>query len=162
MFKRVELGDPHGVGDHGARTRASPRPDADILILRPLDVIRDGEEVAGKAHGDNDVFLILRLFSDCVRDSLRETVVQAPLDLFNEPGSLILPFGHGEVGHVVRALGAGRELHLAAFSDLEGRITGLGQFPPGGAHVVARTDVVAVPVELETIRVCNARAGVDA
>src|SRR3546814_17620394 len=39
---------------HRARARAAPRPHRNIVILRPFDEIGDDQEIAGKAHLDDD------------------------------------------------------------------------------------------------------------
>src|ERR1700685_1566723 len=43
--------------DQRAPPRAAPRPHRNALALRPLDELGDDEEIAGKAHGDDDVEL---------------------------------------------------------------------------------------------------------
>ena len=48
--QRVEVGDGQRPGDHRAGARAAPRPDRDPLPLRPLDEIRDDQEVARVLH----------------------------------------------------------------------------------------------------------------
>ena len=162
MLKGVELGDFQGVGDHRARTRAAPGSHADTLGLRPVDVVGDGEEVSGEAHIDDDVFLVLRLLAHVVGNTVREAVAQASFNLLDKPRGLVFAFGHGEVGHVVGTLLRGREVHVAAFGNLEGRVAGAGQLAPQRAHLVRGTDVVAVAVELEAIGVVDARTRVDA
>ena len=162
VIEGVQLGDFHGVSHHRARTRATARSHADALRLRPVDVVGDGEEVAGEAHLDDDVLLVLGLLAHLVRNAVREAIAQASLNLLDEPRGLVFALGHREVGHVVSALLRGREVHVAAFSDLEGRITGARKLAPQGAHLVRGTDVVAVAVELESVRVVDTRARVDA
>ena len=120
VLEGVELGDLQGVGHHRARTRATARSHADTLGLRPIDVVGDREEVAGEAHLDDDVFLVLGLLAHVVRDAIREAIAQASLNLLDEPRGLVFTLGHREVGHVVRALLRGREVHVAALGDLEG------------------------------------------
>ncbi len=162
VIEGVQLGDLHGVGDHRSGTRSTTGPHADALRLRPVDVVGDGEEVAGEAHRNNDVFLVLGLLAHGVRNAVREAITQASFDLLDEPRGLILPLGDREVGHVVRALLRGREMHVAALGDLEGRVAGTRQLTPQGTHLVRGTDVVAVAVELKAIRIVDARTGVDA
>ena len=48
--QRVEVGDPHRVGDHRAGTRATAGADADAVVLGPVDEVGDDEEVAREAH----------------------------------------------------------------------------------------------------------------
>ena len=162
VIEGIQLGDLHGVGDHRSGTRSTTGPHADPLRLRPVDVVGDGQEVAGEAHRNNDVFLILGLLAHGVRNAVREAIAQASLDLLNEPRGLILTLGNREVGHVVRALLRGREMHIATLGDLEGRIAGAGQLAPQRTHLVRGPDVVAIAVELEAVGIVDTRARVDA
>ena len=162
VLEGVKLGDLQGVGNHRTRARATPRSHSDPLRLRPVDVVGDREEVAGEAHLDDDVFLVLGLLAHIVRNAIREAIAQASLDLLDEPRGLVFTLGHREVGHVVGALLRGREVHVAALGDLEGRVAGAGQLAPQRTHLVRGADVVAVAVKLESVGVVDARAGVDA
>ena len=47
---RIEIGDGERIGDERAGAGAAARPDRNALRLRPLDEIRDDEEVAGIFH----------------------------------------------------------------------------------------------------------------
>ncbi len=55
--QRVEIGDGERPGDDRARARAAPRPDGNALSLRPLDELRDDEEISREAHLDDDIEL---------------------------------------------------------------------------------------------------------
>ena len=162
VIKGVQFGDLHGVGDHRSGTRTTTGPHADALRLCPVDVVGDGQEVAGETHRNDDVFLVLGLLAHGVRDAVREAITQASFDLLDEPRGLVFALGHREVGHVVRALLRGRKVHVAALGDLEGRVAGAGQLTPQRTHLIRGTDVVAITVELESVWVVNARTGVDA
>ena len=162
VIEGVQLGDLHGVGDHRSGTRTTTGPHADALRLCPVDVVGDGQEVAGETHRNDDVFLVLGLLAHGVRDAVREAITQASFDLLDEPRGLVFALGHREVGHVVRALLRGRKVHVAALGDLEGRVAGAGQLTPQRTHLIRGTDVVAITVELESVWVVNARTGVDA
>src|SRR5713226_8652475 len=55
--QRVEIGDGERPGDDRAGARAAPRPDGNARSLRPLDELRDDEEISREAHLDDDVEL---------------------------------------------------------------------------------------------------------
>src|SRR5699024_6287562 len=69
VLERVEIGDPHRVGDHraGARTTARAHPDA--LLLGPLDVVGDHQEVAGEAHLEDHGDLVVRTLLHRIGDA---------------------------------------------------------------------------------------------
>ena len=46
VLERVEVGDPHRVGDHRAGAGAAARADPDAVVLGPVDEVGDDEEVA--------------------------------------------------------------------------------------------------------------------
>ncbi len=162
VLQGVQLRDAHRVGDHRPGTRPAPGSHADPVLLGPVDVVGDREEVAGEAHLDDDAFLVLGLPAHLLGHATGETLGEAELDLLDEPRSLVLPGGHREVGHVVRPLRGRREVHLATLGDVQGRITGLGQVLPDLPHLLGGADVVPGAVELETVRVIHPRPGVDA
>ena len=54
---RIEIGDGQRPGDQRAGAGAAARPDRDALRLRPLDEVRDDQEVAGIFHPLDDVEL---------------------------------------------------------------------------------------------------------
>ena len=132
------------------------------MALRPVNVIGHRQEVTGEAHRNNDVFFVFRLLTNVVGNTVRETIVEALFNLFDEPRGLVFAFGHREVGHVVCAVIGGCEVHLATFSDFQSRVARLWEFLPQLAHFFTGTNVVAVAIKLESIGVRNTRAGVDA
>ena len=123
MVERVQLGDAHRVRHHRARTGATAGAHANTIALGPVDEVRHDQEVAGEAHGGNDPHLVLGLLAHPIGNTLRESVVQALLDLLHEPGFLVLALGHGEVRHVVRL---GVELHVEVIR-VELEALGVGQ-----------------------------------
>jgi hypothetical protein len=54
----VEIGDLERPGSDGASPGAAAGPDRDVLALGPLDEVGDDQEVARKAHLDDDVELV--------------------------------------------------------------------------------------------------------
>ena len=159
MVERVQVGNTHRVRDHGACTGATAGAHANTVALSPVDKVGDHEEVAGEAHGGNNPHLVLCLLAHSVGNALREAVVQALLDLLHEPGFLVFTLGHGEVRHVVRL---GVELHVAAFSDFEGVLTGAGNVAEQGVHFFCRAQVEVIRVEFEALGVGEGRAGLHA
>ena len=157
--ERVQLGDAHGVRHHGTGTGTTAGTHADAVVLGPVDEVRDHQEVAGEAHLDDDLLLVLGLLTDVVRDPAREAVVQPLLDLLDEPRGLVLPLGRGEARHVV---GGGVELHLAALGDLQGVVARLREVPEQLAHLLGGLEVELVRVELEALGVLQRGAGLHA
>ena len=88
VLQRVEVGDPHGVRGHRAGAGAAARTDADAVALGPVDEVRDDEEVAREPHLRDDAGLVLRLRAHRVGDAAGVALVQAGLDLLDEPGVL--------------------------------------------------------------------------
>ena len=155
----VQLRDAHGVRHHGTGTGTTARAYADAVVLGPVDEVRDHQEVAGEAHLDDDLLLVLRLLADVVRDPFREAVVQPLLHLLDEPRGLVLPLGRGEARHVV---GGGVELHLAALGDLQGVVARVREVPEQLAHLLGGLEVELVRVELEALGVLQGGAGLHA
>ena len=100
VAQRVELGDAHGVGHHGAGARASPRSHPDAVGLGPVDVVGHDEEVAGESHLGDDADLVLGLLAAVLGDVAVEPAVHAAPALLDEPGLVGLPLGDGEGRHV--------------------------------------------------------------
>ena len=48
--KRVEIGDGQGIGDQGAGPRTPAGSDRNIMVLGPLDKVRDDQEIARESH----------------------------------------------------------------------------------------------------------------
>ena len=157
---RVEVGDLHRVGAHRARTRAAARADADALGLGPRDEVGDDEEVAGVALVEDDLGLVVGLLARVVGDAGREALVQAGLDLLDEPAALVLPRRAREARHEA-PLSLG-EAHLAALGDRQRVVARLGQLTPQVAHLFGGLEVEVLGVELEPVRVHERRAGLDA
>ena len=76
VLERVERGDVHGVGDDSAGGRATARADADAVVLGPLHVLGNDQEVGGKALVTDDlVFVLKALFDVDATDLARGPVV---------------------------------------------------------------------------------------
>ncbi len=166
VLERVEVGDPHRVGDHRARAGAAARADADAVVLGPVDEVGDHEEVAREAHLGDDGELELGLLAHVVRDGALVAEVEPLLDLLDHPGVLALPRRDGEARHVL-ADGLA-ELHVDPLGDQQGVVARLGVVAPQLAHLRRGLEVVAVAVEREALarpvagRDVHRRAGVDA
>ena len=57
VAQRIEIGNAQAIGDQRARTGATSRPDRHIVVLGPVDKIRNNQKVAGEAHLDNGLGL---------------------------------------------------------------------------------------------------------
>ncbi|SIJ37769.1 Uncharacterised protein [Mycobacteroides abscessus subsp. abscessus] len=140
VLERVEIGDAHRVGDHRSGTRATAWPDPDAVVLRPVDEVGDDEEVAGEAHRDDDVELVVRLLAHVVGDAVGVPVFEALLDLLDQPRRLVLAGRARELRHVVRR---GVEGDLALLRDLQGVVAGFGHLAEERPHLRRRLEVVA-------------------
>ena len=114
MPDRVKLGDPQGVGDHRAGSRASARTHPDASLLGVANEVGDDEEVAGEPHLHDDPDLVLRLPADVVGDLALVAAVQADLDLLDQPRLLALALRHGKYRHEACAF---VELDVASLGD---------------------------------------------
>ena len=119
MVERIELGDLHGVGNHGSSTRTTTGPHANPLALCPVDVVRNGEEVAREAHLDDDVFLVFGLLAHIIGNAFGETLLKALFNFFDEPRGLIFTFRNREVRHVRGALCGGPEVDVASLCNFQ-------------------------------------------
>ena len=162
VAQRVELGDAHGVGDHGAGSRSTPRSHPDAVGLGPVDVVGHDEEVAGEPHLGDDADLVLGLLAAVLGDVAVEPAVHAAPALLDEPGLVGLPLGDGEGRHVGGPLVHGAEVHVALLGHEQGVVACLGHLGEEAAHLGAGAQVVGVTVELEAIRIGEHGAGVDA
>src|SRR3546814_6184051 len=78
---------------HRARARAAPRPHRNIVILRPFDEIGDDQEIAGKAHLDDDPDFEVEPREIGLALRLGERLARKRLDIGEphlEPGARIL------------------------------------------------------------------------
>ncbi len=159
VLEGIEIGDLHGVGDHGPGAGTAARPDADSVVLGPVDEVGDHEEVTREAHLQDDAGLVLGLLAHLVGDAVGIPVMQPRLDLLDQPAVLGLAVGHREARHVVRR---GVEFDLAALSDEQRVVACLRVIAEQLAHLLRRLDVIAVTVELEAVRVVHRRTRLHA
>src|SRR5437870_4233008 len=78
--ERVDVGDPHRIGDERAGRGAAARANRDAVVLRVFDEVPDDEEVAGEAHVLDDLDLALEAVLVLLHLVLaRDLALQAPL-----------------------------------------------------------------------------------
>ena len=161
VLERIELGDAHRIGDHGPCGGASPRAHHHAVLLRPVDVVGDDEEVAAELHLADDAAFIVGLLEHLHRRVAVVALLQALLDLLEEQRGLVPPFGAVELRHE-RAILMVVEDHVAAFRDLQRVVAGVGMVLEQLAHLLGGFDVVSRSFELEAVGVVQRGAGVDA
>ena len=61
IAQRVQIGDRQRIGHQTARARTPPWSHGNALILGPFDKIRHDQEIARKAHLDDDIQLQVQL-----------------------------------------------------------------------------------------------------
>ncbi len=160
VLQRAQVRDPQRVRADRSRARAAARAHPDAVLLGPVDEVRDDQEVAGEAHRRDDGRLELRALAHLVGDVAVVALMEPALDLLVEPRVLGLALGHGILRHVgTHAL---VERGLDALGDRQGVVAGLGQVAEQRPHLLGGLEVVAVPVEAETVLLRLAGAGGDA
>ena len=161
MLERIELGNAHGIGDHGACGRATARTHHNAVVLGPLNVVGDHEEVSAELHLADHTTFVVGLLQYVERRVAVVTLLQTFLDFFKEQGGLIPAFGAGEFRHE-RAVFVVVEHHVAAFGDGEGVVAGVRMVLEQFAHLFGGFDAVAGAVEFESVRIVKTGTGVDA
>ena len=129
---RVELGDAQRVGDQRAGGRAAARADPDALPLGVRDEVGDDQEVAGEAHLEDDVELVLGLLPACSSGTpLGEPPLQPGATSLRSQDSSVSPAGTGNCG--IRLRGA-KDLGVVVdpLGDQQGVVAGLGQLGATG------------------------------
>jgi len=140
VLERVEARDVHGIGHDGTGRGASSRADADAVVLGPLDVVLDDEEVVGEALVADDLVLILEALAHvyAIDDDVAPVVTVAL-------GKTLLAFlAKARVGRLARAKarvlgqvhGVPVKLVVALGGDLERVVAGLGNPREELAHLV--------------------------
>ena len=145
-----------------AHPAADPRPgpDPDAGVAGVLDEVPGDQEVRREAHVVDD----LELVGDPLDDAVRQVVAPPPLGAL--PGQVLEvlgvarePLGQREV----RQQGVTElDLEVGALGDPEAVVARLRQFAEQVAHLLRRLQVVLVALELESLRVGDQRAGLDA
>ena len=161
VLQGVQLGDAHGVGHHGTCCGTTARTHHDAMLLGPVDVVGDHQEVAGELHLANHTALVVGLMGHLFGHPVRIAVLQSLIDLLQEEGGLIPSLRAVEAGHEGPVLMV-VEHDVAALGDLKSVVAGFGELLEYLPHLLGRTDVVAGTVELESTGVRKARTGVDA
>ena len=162
--ERIDVGDAHRVGDERAGRGAAPGADRDAVVLRVFDEVPDHEEVAGEAHGLDDVDLALEAVLVLLRLVLaRGGALEAPLqagahDLFEVRGE-VLPLRHREVREV---MAGDVERGVDALGDPHRVVDGLGVLREDPPHLLGALHVEVVGVELHPLLVAEGLAGADA
>ena len=159
VLDRVELGDLERVRDERAGGRPAPRADPDAAVLGVADEVGGDEEVAGEAHRQDDVDLVVGLPGVALRHPGREALAQPRVDLLAQPGVLGVAGRHRHPRHEVGALG---ERRLAALGDEQRVVAGLRELRPQRAHLLRALEVEVLRVELEAARVGHRLAGLHA
>ena len=161
VLQRVELGDAHGIGDHGACSRTTARPHHDAVVLGPLDVIGHDEEVTAKLHLADHTALIIGLLEHVQRWIAVITLFESLFDLLQEQRGLVPAFRTGELRHESAVLVI-IEHDVATFGNEQRIVASVGMILEQLAHLLGGFDVIAGAVELESIRIIQSGAGVDA
>ncbi len=160
VLDRVDLGDPGAVRDRrpagGPATRADPDPGLACVVAE----VGDDQEVRREAHLVDDRQLVLDPVAHRGRERVRVEPGRPVVDLLAQVGRLGHAVGAGERRQQVEVE---LELGVAHLGDVEGGAQRVrrdrAELAP---HLLGGADVVLGAGELETVRVADARAGLDA
>ena len=167
--QRVEVGDLLHISHQGAGARATAGAYRHAVALGPLDEVHNDQEVAGKAHLDDDVelevqaidiHLLLRLI---VRGVRRQEYGQALVQAIE--GDLAEVFIHGHaIGNreVRQEVGAELDLDVAALGDLHGVLQRLRQVAEQRRHFLRGLQVLLVRIGTQAPRIVQRAALADA
>ncbi len=169
VLERVEVRDVHGVRDDGASGGATARANADAVVLGPLHVVLDDEEVVGEALLGDDLVLVLEAVLDVpatngeVAPVLAVALGKALLALLAEAlirrlaGAKARVLGQVHVGPV--------KLVVALVGNLERGVAGLGAPGEELAHLLLGLHVELRALHAHAVGVveggCLANAGED-
>ena len=167
--QRVQIGDAEGVGDQRAGAGAAPRPDRHPMRPRPLDEIGDDQEIAGKAHLDDDFQLQLQpgVIGLAARGEIRGRGIQQSRQPLLQPspglGGEIVCGSHArrnwKIGqHVLAQFQA----QVASPGNFNAVFQRLGPISKQFGHLCRSSQILLVAVAAGPARVVQGRAIVNA
>ncbi len=155
---RIDVRDPHRVGDHRAGRRAAPRTHGNAMLFRPMDEIPNDEEVIGEALFLEDADLEFEALAHLGGIRVRAvTFAQSGLGDVAQILVLLHALGRG----VIRILGRRVDLDLATLGDGQRVVAGFGHLGEKRAHLRGRLEIDLLYV-VEAALVGDVRAGADA
>ena len=162
VLERIDVGDPHAVGDQAAGTRAAPGPDRDPDLLGVGDEVPDDQEVARELHVDDDLQLALESLAVQILvglaaqgSELGEALLQALASDLADVLDLVDAVGELEVGQLGLAE---LELDVAHLRDPAGVLERLGVAREVAPHLVGGLDEELGAVVLEPLLVVDGPA----
>ena len=161
VLDRVEFGDAHGVCHHGACSGTTAGPHHHTVRLGPVDVVGHDKEVTAELHLAYYAAFVVGLLEHLDRRIAVISLFQALFDLLQEQRGLVPSFRTVELRHEGAILMI-VEHHVAAFGDLQRIVACLGKVLEQFTHLFGGFQVVAGTVELESSRLVEGGAGVDA
>ena len=159
VLERVERGDVHGVGDDSAGGRATAGADANAVVLGPLHVLGNNQEVGGKTLvADDLVFVLKALFDVDATDLARGPVVtivlaQALLALAAELA--LVRLAGIEQREARQDDGVPVQLNVALVGDLERVVAGLGAIREHRPHLLLGLHVKLRASHAHAVRVVD-------
>ncbi|SMG02914.1 titin [Burkholderia singularis] len=159
VAQRIEIGDTQRIGNERARAGAAARPDRHTVVFRPVDEVRDDQEVAGKAHLlDRSALEIetlvirgaLRIALGRVRIELREAFLEPFLGQLHEIVVERHPVGRRKERQLRLAE---FERQVAALGDLDRVRERRRQIREQRGHLVLRTEILVGRETLLTARI---------
>ena len=116
IAQRVQIGDRQRIGHQRPRTRTTPRPHGNTVVLGPLDEIRNDQKIAGKSHPLDDLefeiqprLIVLKRGGGLDH---RQPVLQSSLGLTAQFLDLVIgEFRQNRIAAIGHESAAARDLH---------------------------------------------------
>ena len=165
VLERVERGDVHGVGDDSAGGRTAAGADADAVVLGPLHVLGNDQEVGGKALvADDLVFVLKALFDVDATDLARGpvvTIVLAQALLALAAKLALVRLAGIEQREARQDDGVPVQLHIALVGDLERGGECFGMVGEELRHLFGRFQILLERIA-HPIGIVQVAAGIEA
>ena len=148
VVDRVQVGDLEHIRHQRTGSRAAPWPHRAAIVFRPVDEVRHDQEIARKAHLQNDGQLKLQALqvARALRIALWDFWVELCQSLFQTTQRLLAEkllrrhaFGGGKVGQKILAQ---HQTHAAAARNLHGVGQGRGHIGKQLLHLRAAFEVL--------------------
>ena len=150
VLERVKLRNSHGVGGHGARSRTSPGTHPNAVLLRPVNEVRNYQEIARKAHLRDHTDFVFGLGFHAIGHTAWIPRGKSPLHFFFEETGFGLALGNRKTRHVVGSL---VKRHRGSLRDEKSVVARFREISKQLPHLCRRLHIELVGIELEPLRI---------
>ena len=169
-MQRVNVGDPHGVGDQRPGGRSSPWADRDVALFGVADEIPDNQEISRELHLLDDADLAFQALFVLGQRVFEFALIAPAAQRFHSAGK---PFARNvgkitvervALRHVKMGKGIGHLLQTqaATLRDVQGAGQDLRTVFKHTQHLVVGLYIELVPLKLHPGGVVDGLAGLDA